>query len=173
MVAVLPVLVVLAWAGTAAAAPPPGSAAGSGCSGADAVVRQGNLKGATATTLCLVNGRRRAHGLPAVRPNARLRRAARGHTVDMARRNYFDHVSLSGSTVGDRAAQNGYRWSAIGEIIGRARGRSATPRTIVGAWMNSPGHRDAILTGGYRDAGAGVARGSGWITFGVVFGHRL
>lgn len=48
----------------------------------------------------------------------------------------------------------------IGEIIAGAwnAGHPATqPARIVNGWMNSPGHRQEILTGRYREMGIGVA----------------
>ena len=35
-----------------------------------------------------------------------------------------------------------------------------TPTVAVAAWMASPPHREAILSGRYRDVGIGVAMGS-------------
>jgi uncharacterized protein YkwD len=76
-----------------------------------------------------------------LRTDDRLVAAARGHSVDMATRDYFDHESPEGEGPGERAAAEGYPdWS--GENI--AMGYS-TPEAVVEGWMDSPGHRRNIL----------------------------
>ena len=50
-------------------------------------------------------------------------------------------------------------WSA-GENIAWGQGDLSTPRSIVAAWMASPGHRANILNGEYTQIGLGLAPGS-------------
>ena len=45
--------------------------------------------------LCLINQQRALNGLNRLRMNRRLARAAKRHAADMARHNYFSHVSLA------------------------------------------------------------------------------
>jgi uncharacterized protein YkwD len=72
----------------------------------------------------------------------------------MADRGYFAHRSPSGRDAGDRVAATGYDWAAYGENI--ARGQDS-PAELVDDWMNSPSHRENILTCGYREVGVGLA----------------
>lgn len=110
--------------------------------------------------VCLINDRRARHGLPLLRINARLSRAAKWHTHDMVRRNYFGHTSRRGRDVVDRlygARYLGGRFSwSVGENLAWGSGRLGTPRAIVRAWMRSSGHRQNMLNGNFREIGIGV-----------------
>jgi uncharacterized protein YkwD len=110
--------------------------------------------------VCLINKRRARNGLPLLRINARLTRAAKGHTRDMVRRSYFGHVSRRGRDVVDRlygARYLGGRFSwTVGENLAWGSGKLGTPRAIVRAWMRSSGHRRNMLNGNFREIGIGV-----------------
>lgn len=81
----------------------------------------------------------------------RLQQAARAHSRDMLRRNYFRH----GKT-GARLRNFGYRWRTYGENIGYNR----TPAAMHRAWMKSAGHRKNILNRGFREIGVGAVAGN-------------
>ncbi|MDP9134326.1 MAG: CAP domain-containing protein [Actinomycetota bacterium] len=110
--------------------------------------------------VCLINNRRVARGLPRLRINNRLSRAAKWHTHDMVHRSYFGHVSRRGRDVVDRlygAHYLGGRFSwAVGENLAWGSGSLGTPRKIVQAWMKSPGHRRNMLDRRFREIGIGV-----------------
>ena len=113
--------------------------------------------------LCLHNKLRADRGLPLLRENAKLRRAADGHSRDMVSRGYFEHTTPSGTTMVDRIQAARYTprnvgW-ALGENLAWGTGRLATPREIMRAWMDSPGHRANIVKRSYREIGIGVATG--------------
>jgi uncharacterized protein YkwD len=154
----------------------PATAAAKSCSYADSAPSRSTVSRAQSATLCLVNIERRKRGLPSLKSDAKLRRAAAGHSRDMVRRRYFDHTTPSGKTPGDRARAAGYNWSTVGENIAWGGGRFATPRSIVRMWMNSPGHKANILGSSYRDAGSGVAAGvppgGDGGTYTLLFGAR-
>jgi uncharacterized protein YkwD len=110
--------------------------------------------------VCLINNRRVVRGLPRLRLNHRLGKAAMWHTHDMVRRSYFGHVSRRGRDVVDRLHRTRYlggrfAW-AVGENIAWGSGWQGTPREIVRAWMNSSGHRRNMLDGRFREIGIGV-----------------
>jgi uncharacterized protein YkwD len=113
------------------------------------------------STVCLLNVERTSRGLRALRVNGRLSAAAEQHTNDMVRKRYFSHTSRSGSDSGDRIRSQGYLSGArswmIGENLAWGSGERSTPRSIVRAWMASPGHRHNILTARFREIGIGVA----------------
>src|SRR5918994_373389 len=142
----------------------PGSAFGSGpaaCESAQAAPAQVGEHVVIRSTLCLLNAERQRHGLRALRLNARLSRAARRHSKDMARNNYFDHNSRDGASFVDRIRRTGYltgarRWK-VAENIAWGSHWLASPRAIMKAWMDSPGHRGNILDGSLREIGIGVA----------------
>jgi uncharacterized protein YkwD len=107
----------------------------------------------------LTNAERAKAGCGALRIDARLTAAARGHSADMVDRDYFSHTSPDGRGPGDRAEAAGYpRWS--GENI--AAGYS-TAAAVVQGWMNSEGHRANILNCSSTATGVGYdARGNMW-----------
>jgi len=114
-------------------------------------------------TLCLVNAKRRAHDLRPLRHATKLIRAARRHSHDMVRHDYFAHDSRSGASFGKRIARTGWmrgrkNW-VIGENLAWGGGSRSTPRVTVAAWMHSPAHRRNILHGRFRVIGIGVAHG--------------
>ena len=132
------------------------------CAHADELPAQITTAQARAAVLCLLNRERAAHGLRALRGNARLRHAAQGHSRDMARRHYFEHDTPDGRTMVDRVRAAGYLHSGrswtVGENIAWGSGPFATPAHVVDMWMHSPGHRANILRRAYREIGIGIVR---------------
>ena len=139
-------------------------AAQTACPAAATTPSPDNVAQLKSTTLCLVNIERTSRGLKRLRGNARLDRAAGGHSQDMVRRDFFDHTSPGGSTVGDRIKEAGYlsgaRSYAFGENIAWGTGSLGTPLSIVRSWMKSPGHRANILNARFAELGVGVAIGA-------------
>jgi uncharacterized protein YkwD len=90
--------------------------------------------------------------------------AAQGHSLDMAKRNYFEHRSPEGADVASRAASVQYRWKTVGENI--AAGVGSVPEAVQ-AWLESPGHCENIMNPQFQDvAVACVAQpGSEWGTY--------
>jgi uncharacterized protein YkwD len=83
---------------------------------------------------------------------ARLVRAAQGHSDDMHANAFFDHTGSDGSSPADRVTREGYVWAAVGETI--ASGQS-TPERVVSAWLASDGHCAILMGPGYAELGAG------------------
>jgi uncharacterized protein YkwD len=133
------------------------------CANADLVPTAGNLDAIRAAILCLHNQIRARNGLPTLKSNAKLRRAAEGHSAEMVARRYFDHTSPTGSTMVDRILASGYVRADQGWLLGEnlewGTGSLSTPRGALDAWMNSAGHRANILKRGYRHMGVGITLG--------------
>jgi uncharacterized protein YkwD len=149
---------------TSAHTPPrtPSAAHSSVCANADLTPTAGNLDLVDAATLCLVNRERAGQGEASLRPDAALACAAQNHSDDMAAGDYFEHIGPSGDTPVSRMRACGYNLNAnlgyeAGENIAWGTLWLATPRSIVAAWMASPGHRANILDAHYRDTGIGVS----------------
>ena len=85
-------------------------------------------------------------------------RAAAAHAADMARRGFFAHDGSDGSSVGDRLAREGCRWTGVAENI--AKGQK-TAAEVVAGWAASPGHR-RNMQGPYDWFGAARA-GDIWV----------
>ena len=135
------------------------------------------------SAVCLINKQRARRGMRRLRLNTRLSEAARRHTIDMVKRNYFDHVSQSGTDIVDRLTRTGYMRGArswtVGENLAWGSGTRSTPREILVAWMNSPGHRANILQRRFREIGIGVVfeaphdtAGATAATYTTTFGAR-
>jgi uncharacterized protein YkwD len=102
-----------------------------------------------------VNAARTAHGLHAVRLDIHLRSAARAHSNEMLRGDYFAH-----GDVGVRLAAFGVTTSFAGENLAWGTGSMGTAHTIVAEWLASPGHRANLLRPGFVRIGVGVAQGT-------------
>ncbi|HUY27084.1 MAG TPA: CAP domain-containing protein [Candidatus Binataceae bacterium] len=109
--------------------------------------------------LSRVNLERTRAGLPPLALSARLAVVARGHSYDMALRHYLSHESPEGIGPAQRLAGEGINCQAAAENIyaGDYRGLSELPERAVAAWMHSPEHRAAILSGRFLTTGVGVA----------------
>lgn len=141
--------------------PPP---AAPGCAYADLTPALGNAGKIRRATLCLLNKQRTKRHLKRLRTNSELRAAAQRFAVQMVVQRFFDHTSPGGTTFVQRIEKTDYltkatQWS-LGENLGWGQGDLATPRSIVKAWMNSPGHRRNILDRSYREIGIGIAVGT-------------
>ena len=68
--------------------------------------------------------------------------------------------SAFGCVVDERRRDAGRRGWRAGEALAWGSGSASTPRSIVAAWMRSPGHRRIVLDPGYDVAGFGVTRGT-------------
>jgi uncharacterized protein YkwD len=133
------------------------------CANADAMPTDANEPAVREAILCLHNEIRAQRDLPALRQDFRLRRAALSHSSDMVSRRYFEHTTPAGVTMVDRILAARYTsrdvgWS-LGENLAWGTGRLATPRSVMRAWMESPGHRANILKRSYREIGIGIVSG--------------
>lgn len=113
--------------------------------------------------LALVNEERASRGLPTVTVNTKLTKAARSHSAEMGRRQYFAHNSFSGERWSARIARFGYgprgcRLWKVGENIFWGSGLHASAVNVVDAWMASPPHRQVLLTRAFRAAGIGAVK---------------
>ena len=133
------------------------------CANADAAPGAGNVDAVRSAILCLHNRIRADRGLPLLKENARLRRAAVAHSADMVSRGFFEHTTPNGVTMVERIMASRYAspragW-ALGENLAWGTGALATPQAIMKAWMDSPGHRANVVKRAYREIGIGVVTG--------------
>jgi uncharacterized protein YkwD len=132
------------------------SPAAAGCPGASASATSASPGKLRAALLCIVNNKRRAHGVGALKVNKRIQRAAGRHARDMERHHYFAHQRPGGPDLTQRLHRAGWYGHAWGEAIAYGCGSVGSPRGTVRAWMHSPPHREIILSGNYRQGGVGV-----------------
>jgi uncharacterized protein YkwD len=155
----------------------PSGAAASDCANAGSDLGSISIKQAQRSTLCLLNGVRRAHGLRALSRNDKLDLASRRHAKDMVANKYFAHGDFAGRIRATNYLAGARSWY-IGENIAWGTGSFGTPAGIVNSWMNSPPHRHNILLPNFQEIGIGIARGvprpglSGGGTYVTDFGTR-
>jgi uncharacterized protein YkwD len=115
----------------------------------------------SAATLCLIERERTTYRLGLLRTNKSLQQIAAGQAKAMVVGDYFGDNTPSGTTPWQRITASPYGIGAhsvaAAQNIGWGTMRMATPAGMVSIWMHSAGHRQIILTGGYRDVGIGVA----------------
>lgn len=110
--------------------------------------------------LRLVNRDRKNHGLKPLRMQEDLRRVARKHSLDMAQKDYFDHVNLKAQSPADRLKIARVTDSVSGENLAKIGGFSHPTQFAEEGLMNSPGHRANILNDAYNVVGIGVIQDS-------------
>ncbi len=109
--------------------------------------------------IAITNQQRALNGnLPALTENSKLDFSAEKKLQDMFVKQYFEHSSPSGIGVGDLGSQVGYEYIIIGENL--ALGNFKDDKSLVDAWMASPGHRANILNDRYKDIGVAVGQGT-------------
>jgi uncharacterized protein YkwD len=129
----------------------------------DPAAAGGSVRAARSATLCLLNVERRKHHLRRLRHNRKLALAGRRHAHDMVDKQYFAHDTPSGQNFVQRIMKTDYvpasaAWR-LGENLAWGDKKESTPRAIVRAWMESPGHRHNILTRGFREIGIAIVVG--------------
>ncbi|MBI4145701.1 CAP domain-containing protein [Candidatus Woesearchaeota archaeon] len=135
----------------------------------------------------LTNVERAQNGLDRLEYDDALAAVARAHSEDMASRGFFDHTNPDGESPSDRAERQGYKCRKVGILYiteGIAENlaklsvyesktslkyqgktyyvyewysQDELAEKTVDGWMDSPGHRENILTEGYDAEGIGVA----------------
>ena len=110
--------------------------------------------------------------LPKIRSNQLLRqevyqleqeitseKAAAKHADDLFKNSRFSHMGNDGSEASDRVEKAGYKWSAVGENIGKG---YATAAQVVNGWRQSPGHCRNMMDPSFREIGA-ARKGEIWV----------
>lgn len=100
----------------------------------------------------LVNAQRAQNGLKPLAENWELSRVARYKSADMAGKRYFSHESPTYGSPYQMMRNFGISFRSAGENIAYGQ---RTPAAVVGAWMNSSGHRANILNSSYTHIGVG------------------
>lgn len=137
-----------------------------GCGGASASVPAGGAGNYVAMSLGergwaqqvfeLTNMEREARGIPPLTWDDGAAEAAYEHCWDMHLRDFFDHYNPDGDGPVERMEQAGVVFLYAGENIARGQ---RTPVEVVQAWMESPGHRENLLSPVWTHVGIGVHSG--------------
>jgi uncharacterized protein YkwD len=140
VVANFPIYVGVAPATEVSVEPEPGS-------GAQLDERQ-----STQRLLVLINRDRKIAGLPPLAPDDRLARVARAHSADMQLHGFIGHTSPTSGNAEDRVHRAGIRTPLVLENIGRGYTADEVHRGL----MESPGHRENVLSSHATHVGIGV-----------------
>jgi uncharacterized protein YkwD len=103
----------------------------------------------------LTNVMRNQYGVPTVKWEDTVSEVAFAHSKDMSDNHYFSHDSLDGSGLKERLAVKDVYYLSAGENI--AAQYTDAPAAMIG-WLNSEGHREALLNKAYTHLGVGVHR---------------
>ncbi|MCY8181990.1 CAP domain-containing protein [Bacillus paralicheniformis] len=101
----------------------------------------------------LTNVIRARHGLSQLSWDEGVSKVAYGHSSDMKEHHYFSHVSETEGTLKDRLEKGKVNFEQAGENI--ALNYVDGPAAVEG-WLNSEGHRKALLNADYTHLGVGV-----------------
>ena len=106
-----------------------------------------------------INTIRVERGLSRLAYDPRLQAAAINHSEEMYRLNYFSHTSpvSENSELTQRIRSEGIGYfKSAGENLAMGPLSQDVAERFIGMWMDSPGHRDNLLTEEYRFTGVGV-----------------
>jgi uncharacterized YkwD family protein/spore coat assembly protein SafA len=119
-----------------------------------------NLKSFENQVISLTNQERAKAGIPGLQTDWELSRVARHKSEEMSNLKYFSHTSPKYGSPFDMMKAFGIQYKTAGENI--AQGQSS-PDSVVKSWMNSPGHRQNILSPNYTHIGVGFSsNGNYW-----------
>ena len=108
-------------------------------------------KGMESQIFSITNELRKKEGLEELEYHKGAASVAFSHSRDMDENNYFSHVSLNGNGLKERLAEVEY--VRAGENIAS---QYVDATAAVHGWLNSPGHRKALLDPEYTHIGIGV-----------------
>ena len=107
----------------------------------------------------LVNVERAKVGVAPLKVNWQLSRVSRIKCEDMRDKKYFSHTSPTYGSPFDMMKNFGISYMAAGENIAMGQ---VSPAEVMKSWMNSPGHKQNILSPNYTEIGVGYASGNYW-----------
>ncbi|MBD1380957.1 CAP domain-containing protein [Metabacillus arenae] len=110
-------------------------------------------EGAERQILDITNVIRKKHDLPSVEWDEETANVAYKHSEDMNANSYFSHESPSQGTLADRLDRGQVTYQMAGENIAA---QYTDGIAAVEGWLNSKGHREALLNQDFTHLGVGV-----------------
>ncbi len=101
----------------------------------------------------LVNSARTEVGLPEVQENLKLKLSAMEKAQHMKDNDYFEHISPEGFQPSYFAQKQDYSYKNFGENLASG---YFSAESVHEGWMNSPGHRDNILSEKFAEIGVAI-----------------
>lgn len=109
------------------------------------------------------NEQRTSNGKTSLKLNQQLINAAQAKAQDMVARNYWSHNTPEGHEPWVFVENSGYKYSHVGENL--AYGFTSSSTTING-WMNSPTHKENLLSDNFTEVGFGYANSTDFVQSG-------
>ncbi len=106
--------------------------------------------------LSITNEKRQQNNLSPLNINPALNTAAEKKAEDMFAKNYWAHISPTGTTPWIFIKESGYNYVYAGENLAKGFNNA---QEAVDAWMASPTHRENELSPNYQDVGFAVKTG--------------
>ena len=152
---------------------------GGGCASASQPATQVSTTELRKAIQCLINAERDKKGRKALSADRRLAKVAKKHIDVMVQQNCLDHVCGNESSLESRIRRAGYFSGARKFDFGEDVGCQPSAAKMVKNWMNSPIHRENILTRNFEDIGVAASHDripsrctEDYATFVVIFGYR-
>ncbi len=101
------------------------------------------------------NLQRQDNTKPGLTTNTQLQQAAQAKALDMVKRDYWSHDTPDGQQPWYFINEAGYKYQLAGENLAYG---FASANSVIKAWMNSPEHRDNLLSTSYSQVGFGIAQ---------------
>ncbi|HEX9989800.1 MAG TPA: CAP domain-containing protein [Chloroflexia bacterium] len=118
-----------------------------------------NLSGMERYMLDAINGQRAAAGLAPVQIAGAVTDLSRSRSTDMARRNYFSHMTPEGAQFLQMLDDRGVPYKFAGEILARNNYPDAeAAKVALDSYLNSAPHKAIMLDGRYNMVGVGYAK---------------
>jgi len=111
----------------------------------------------TEELLILTNEQRAKQNIPPLVLNEALSRAAAMKAGYMFEKNFWAHNGPEGTTPWYFIKKSGYEYTYAGENLARGFTESSD---VMEAWMNSPTHKENIMSPNYADIGFAIQKGS-------------
>lgn len=105
----------------------------------------------------LTNEKRAQAGLLPLEANSTLAQAAQAKGADMLNKGYWAHTAPDGTAPWKFFTDFGYKYRYAGENLARD---FSNPSAAVDAWMNSPSHKENLLSSKYKEIGVAVVEGN-------------
>ena len=110
-----------------------------------------------ASVIAQMNRARAEAGLGPLHEDTRLDAAAEDRMKDMEDLGYWAHVAPDGRAPFVWLRPHGYNYANAGENLAAG---FETAEVLMDSWLESPGHRDNILSPLYQDCGVAIIDGS-------------
>lgn len=110
-----------------------------------------------AQTIINVNAERKANKVATLQADPALNRIASAKAEDMAKHGELSHTSPTYGDVPAMLAKFNYKWKAYGENIAAG---YLTAKGVTDAWLDSPGHKENLMSDVFTHMGAGTATDS-------------